>query len=114
MKGFVNNMAEFMSACDCVITKAGPGTIAEALICGMPILLNGYIPCQEEGNVSFVLENGEAKSLLYHSFSHAHHVKLLKPPPLTRRKLFQRRLSPPPPSELEVYVTIPDPRPDIQ
>ena len=47
-----------MSACDAIITKAGPGTIAEALICGMPILLNGYIPCQEEGNVSFVLENG--------------------------------------------------------
>ena len=67
MKGFVNNMAEFMSACDCIITKAGPGTIAEALISGMPILLNGYIPCQEEGNVSFVLENGgaRAKSLLF-------------------------------------------------
>jgi 1,2-diacylglycerol 3-beta-galactosyltransferase len=58
VKGFVNNMAEYMSACDCIITKAGPGTIAEALICGMPILLNGYIPCQEEGNVSFVLDNG--------------------------------------------------------
>lgn len=58
VKGFVNNMAEYMTACDCIITKAGPGTIAEALICGLPILLNGYIPCQEEGNVSFVLENG--------------------------------------------------------
>jgi len=58
VKGFVSNMNEFMSACDCIITKAGPGTIAEALICGTPILLNGYIPCQEEGNVSFVLENG--------------------------------------------------------
>lgn len=58
IKGFVNNMSEYMSACDCIITKAGPGTIAEALICGLPILLNGFIPCQEEGNVSFVLENG--------------------------------------------------------
>jgi UDP-N-acetylglucosamine:LPS N-acetylglucosamine transferase len=34
-------MSEYMSACDCIITKAGPGTIAEALICGLPILLNG-------------------------------------------------------------------------
>lgn len=57
VKGFVNNMSEYMLACDCIITKAGPGTIAEALICGRPILLNGFIPCQEEGNVSFVLDN---------------------------------------------------------
>lgn len=34
-------MAEYMSACDCVISKAGPGTIAEAMICGVPIILNG-------------------------------------------------------------------------
>ena len=34
-------MAEYMAACDCVISKAGPGTIAEALICGVPIVLNG-------------------------------------------------------------------------
>lgn len=39
-------MNEWMVACDAVVTKAGPGTIAEALICGMPILLNGYIPGQ--------------------------------------------------------------------
>jgi|Transcript_4138 1,2-diacylglycerol 3-beta-galactosyltransferase len=50
-------MSEYMSCCDCVITKAGPGTIAEALICGIPIILNGCIPCQEEGNIPFVLEN---------------------------------------------------------
>ena len=58
VRGFVNNMSEYMSACDCIITKAGPGTIAEALICGLPIMLNGFIPCQEAGNVSYVLENG--------------------------------------------------------
>ncbi|CAL6306654.1 unnamed protein product [Bathycoccus prasinos] len=57
VKGFVHNMSEYMSCCDCVITKAGPGTIAEALICGIPIILNGCIPCQEEGNIPFVLEN---------------------------------------------------------
>ena len=44
--GFVNNMAEWMKACDATITKAGPGTIAEALICGLPLILNGFIPCQ--------------------------------------------------------------------
>jgi len=47
-------MDEWMGACDCIVTKAGPGTIAEALICGLPILLNGFIPCQEEGNIPYV------------------------------------------------------------
>ena len=56
--GFVDNVQEWMAASDCVITKAGPGTIAEALICGLPILLSGFIPGQEEGNVSYVVENG--------------------------------------------------------
>lgn len=56
--GFVDNMQEWMAASDCVITKAGPGTIAEALIGGLPILLSGFIPGQEEGNVSYVVENG--------------------------------------------------------
>lgn len=55
--GFVTNMAEWMTASDTIITKAGPGTIAEALICGLPIILNGFIPCQEEGNVPFVVDN---------------------------------------------------------
>lgn len=44
--GFVDNMHEIMEACDTIITKAGPGTIAEALISGLPILLNGNVPCQ--------------------------------------------------------------------
>lgn len=35
-----------MGAVDTIITKAGPGTIAEALISGLPILLNGNVPCQ--------------------------------------------------------------------
>jgi 1,2-diacylglycerol 3-beta-galactosyltransferase len=56
VKGFVSNMDEWMGASDVVITKAGPGTIAEALIRGVPLMLNGAIPCQEEGNVPFVVE----------------------------------------------------------
>jgi 1,2-diacylglycerol 3-beta-galactosyltransferase len=57
IKGFVNNMSEYMASSDCVISKAGPGTIAEAMICGVPIILNGCVPCQEEGNIPFVIEN---------------------------------------------------------
>lgn len=58
INGFVDNMPAWMTACDCIVTKAGPGTIAEALICGLPIVLSGFIPGQEEGNVPYVVENG--------------------------------------------------------
>jgi len=47
-----------MGACDIIITKAGPGTISEALICGLPLVLNAYVPCQEEGNIPYVTDNG--------------------------------------------------------
>eukprot|EP00879_Flechtneria_rotunda_P020339 GHRR01021390.1.p1 GENE.GHRR01021390.1~~GHRR01021390.1.p1 ORF type:complete len:416 (+),score=130.30 GHRR01021390.1:440-1687(+) len=56
--GFVDNIHEWMAASDVIITKAGPGTIAEALISGLPILLNGNVPCQEEGNIPYVVDNG--------------------------------------------------------
>lgn len=57
IQGFVDNMPEWMTACDMIVTKAGPGTIAESFICGLPVLLNGFVPCQEEGNVPFVVKN---------------------------------------------------------
>ena len=53
IQGFVNNMSEYMLACDCIITKAGPGTIAEALICGRPILLNGDYSCSNFVSLGF-------------------------------------------------------------
>lgn len=56
VKGFVSNMAEWMSACNVIVTKAGPGTIAEALICGLPIVLNGFIPCQARGTCAAAAE----------------------------------------------------------
>ncbi|KAM5564640.1 monogalactosyldiacylglycerol synthase, chloroplastic [Rosa sericea] len=61
VKGFVTKMEEGMGACDCIITKAGPGTIAEAMIRGLPIILNDYIAGQEVGNVPYVVENGCGK-----------------------------------------------------
>lgn len=56
--GYVTNMADWMWASDVLVTKAGPNTIAEAVRCGVPIVLTGAIPGQEEGNVTFVQENG--------------------------------------------------------
>ncbi len=58
IQGFVEEIWDWMAACDCVITKAGPGTIAEALALGLPVLLSGYIPGQETGNVPYVLKHG--------------------------------------------------------
>ncbi len=55
--GFVQNMQEMMHASDVIVTKAGPGTICEAMACNLPIILSGYIPGQEEGNVTYVVEN---------------------------------------------------------
>lgn len=46
-----------MHASDVIVTKAGPGTICEALACNLPIILSGYVPGQEEGNVTYVVEN---------------------------------------------------------
>lgn len=56
--GFVTNMADWMWASDVLVTKAGPNTIAEAVRCGLPMVLTGAIAGQEEGNVTFVQENG--------------------------------------------------------
>lgn len=61
LKGFVNNMSEWMTACDVICSKAGPGTIAEAWIRGLPIILTGYLPGQEEGNVQLVTDSGSGE-----------------------------------------------------
>lgn len=58
VKGFVNNMDEWMKASDILVTKAGPGTIAEAAICGLPCMLSSFLPGQEEGNIPFVENAG--------------------------------------------------------
>jgi len=46
VKGFVNNVDEFMGASDCLVTKAGPGTIAEAMTRGLPLILSSFLPGQ--------------------------------------------------------------------
>jgi 1,2-diacylglycerol 3-beta-galactosyltransferase len=43
VQGFVKNMDEWMKASDALVTKAGPGTIAEASICGLPCMLFNYL-----------------------------------------------------------------------
>lgn len=56
--GFVKNMPDFMLAADVLVTKAGPGTISEAFIAGLPLILYSRLPGQEDGNVSYVVSEG--------------------------------------------------------
>lgn len=56
--GFVNFMPRLMAAADMLVTKAGPATISEAFLAGLPIILNGAVPGQEDGNITLVVENG--------------------------------------------------------
>jgi 1,2-diacylglycerol 3-beta-galactosyltransferase len=61
--GFVDNMSEWLHCADVVITKAGPGTIAEAACCGAPLLLTSHLPGQETGNVRLVTRTGAGRRL---------------------------------------------------
>eukprot|EP00559_Dactyliosolen_fragilissimus_P005034 CAMPEP_0184867940 /NCGR_PEP_ID=MMETSP0580-20130426/28427_1 /TAXON_ID=1118495 /ORGANISM="Dactyliosolen fragilissimus" /LENGTH=602 /DNA_ID=CAMNT_0027368491 /DNA_START=56 /DNA_END=1861 /DNA_ORIENTATION=+ len=54
--GFITNMADYMVAADVLVSKAGPGTIAEAAAVGLPVMVTSYLPGQEAGNVDIVLD----------------------------------------------------------
>jgi 1,2-diacylglycerol 3-beta-galactosyltransferase len=56
--GYVNNMAEWLAAADLLITKAGPGALAEAACLGTPVLITSYVPGQEVGNVTWTVKHG--------------------------------------------------------
>jgi len=56
--GFVDMMPDLMNAADVILTKAGPGTISEAFITGLPIILYSKMPGQEDGNVDYVVGKG--------------------------------------------------------
>jgi 1,2-diacylglycerol 3-beta-galactosyltransferase len=58
VEGFVRNMPEWMAAADVLVTKAGPGTITEGLLSGLPLILMGKVPGQEDGNVDYVVDSG--------------------------------------------------------
>jgi 1,2-diacylglycerol 3-beta-galactosyltransferase len=55
--GFVEDMAGWLAATDLLITKAGPTTLAEAACAGVPVLITGFIPGQETGNVTWTQEH---------------------------------------------------------
>jgi len=56
--GFRNDVPELMRAADLLVTKAGPGTIAEASIAEVPVVVYDFVPGQERGNLDYVRTNG--------------------------------------------------------
>jgi 1,2-diacylglycerol 3-beta-galactosyltransferase len=54
---FVDNMPELMAAADVLVTKAGPATICEACLAGLPMVISSAVPGQEEGNIAYVVQN---------------------------------------------------------
>jgi len=60
VEGFVGNMELWLRAADVLLTKAGPNTLAEALIMGLPMVLYQAIPGEETGNVEWAVSRGAA------------------------------------------------------
>lgn len=56
--GFTPEIPALMNAADVLISKAGPTTVAEALARELPTILSGFIPTQEEKNVTYLVDAG--------------------------------------------------------
>lgn len=56
--GFTDKIPEYFHAVDLLVTKAGPGSLAEANAAQLPVVVYDYVPGQERGNVDFVRSNG--------------------------------------------------------
>jgi 1,2-diacylglycerol 3-beta-galactosyltransferase len=61
VRGFVTDMADWLRCADVVVTKAGPGAIAEAACCGAALIVASSVPGQEDGNAEFVVTAGAGR-----------------------------------------------------
>lgn len=60
--GYVDNVAELMTAADLIITKAGGLTVSEALTKHLPLVIFNPIPGQEYENTVFLEKIGAGRS----------------------------------------------------
>lgn len=58
--GFVERVHELMAATDLMVTKAGGLTTTEALAMGLPMVIYGSLPGQEEQNARYLVGSGAA------------------------------------------------------
>ena len=56
--GFVQAMPDFMRAASILLSKAGPGTISEAINSGLPVILYDRLEGTEDGNVGYLVDHG--------------------------------------------------------
>ena len=73
VRGFTGDMAGWLRCADLVVSKAGPGMIAEAACCGVPLVLTSHVPGQESGNTGYAVAAGAAR----HATSVRHLVRLV-------------------------------------
>jgi 1,2-diacylglycerol 3-beta-galactosyltransferase len=59
--GFTDDFTDWLHCADIVVTKAGPGIIAEAACSGKPLLLTSHLPGQERGNTGLVVRAGAGR-----------------------------------------------------
>lgn len=55
--GFVDNVQDFLSVCDVLICKAGPGTVMEAAIMRRPVIIMSAVGIMERPNVAYVVRH---------------------------------------------------------
>jgi len=58
VEGFTQQMDLWLRAADILVTKAGPNSLAEAFVMGLPTVMYAAIPGQEDGNVTLVKNQG--------------------------------------------------------
>ena len=56
--GYEQQMPLWMRAADILVSKAGPNSLAEAFVMGLPVVVFHAIPGQESGNPELVASNG--------------------------------------------------------
>jgi 1,2-diacylglycerol 3-beta-galactosyltransferase len=56
--GYSEEIPSLMRAADLLVTKAGPGAIAEASVAELPVVVYDFVPGQERGNLDYVRTNG--------------------------------------------------------
>ncbi len=78
--GYTERMRELLSAADLLVTKPGGLTVSEALACGLPMILTGAIPGQEERNADFLTRRQAAVAAPHAAAAAAHAARLLAAP----------------------------------
>ena len=92
VEGFVSDIEVWMRAADLLVTKAGPNSLAEAFVMGLPLVLYTALPGQETGNVTHVVEHGAGVWAPTPSQA-AHAVRELLAHPDRRREMAARSRS---------------------